>query len=139
MEKKQYETPYGVKDYTRDEEVFNNEIAPRMKELILTNKWETEGLDELKDKMNKQDTLMNELKEHCRKAKAMTGRVIKFLHADSYAVYLVTKVWETKCTLEWIDYSDGWTISDLGYKGSMDINFIHYEILREDKMDELFS
>jgi hypothetical protein len=133
------ETPYGVKDFTRDEEIFKNEIQPRINKLLKTNKWEANDFKEMKRKWDYQNKLINELKEHCRNAKAMTGRIIKFPKADSFAMYIVTKVWKTKCTLQWIDYMDGWTDNRIGYKGSIDIEYIHNEILGEDNLDKLFS
>ena len=105
---KQTTVPYAVRDYTRNEEIFNDEIAPRMKKLLNLNQWGNDDIELMKEKWERQNTLMDELKEQCKKARAMTGRIIKFQHADSHAFYLVTKVNKTKCTLEWIDYMDGW-------------------------------
>lgn len=130
---------YGEKDFTRDEEIFKKEIEPRMKELIELNAQEPDGWEEMRKLSKYQNQLMDELKQYARKANSMTGRIIKFPHADSYAFYLVVKVFKTKCRLQWIDYMDGWMDSRLGDKGSLDIDFVHSEIYKEDKLNELFS
>jgi hypothetical protein len=130
---------YGEKDFTRDEEIFKEEIEPRMKELIQLNDHKTNDFEKIREISQRQNKLMDQLKHYCRKANAMTGRIIKFPQADSYAFYLVVKVYKTKCRLQWINHMDGWIDSRLGEKGSLDIDFVHSEIYKEDRLNELFS
>lgn len=130
---------YGVRDFTRDEKIFKEEIEPRMRELLKLNDDPAKGWDNLTEKINKQNVLISELKEHARKACSMTGRMIKFQHADSYAMYLVTKVNKTTCRLEWIDYCDGWQDGRLGLSGSLPIKYVHDQICHEDNLDKIFG
>jgi hypothetical protein len=137
----QEETPYGMNDYTRDEIIFKEEIEPRMNKLLKLSK-ETpnkEGFDDSINHSRVMSAVMDELEEKCREANAMTGRIIRFQHADSYAFYLVTKVMKTRCKVQWIDYMDGWVDDRIGKKGSLDIDIVHGLILRDDQLKKLFS
>ena len=58
-------------------------------------------------KMKNQERLISELIPLCRAQNTLLGRTIKFPHADSYALYLVTKVNKNTVFLTWLDYCDG--------------------------------
>lgn len=132
---------YSQSDGKRDDVIFREEVYPRLQRLIRLNDWDTSsgGWDDLKEKMKQQDELMEELNEWSKKARCMSGRILRFQMADSHAVYVVTKVWKTKCTLQWIDYCDGWMDDRLGEKGSLDIDYVHSDICWQDQRDESWA
>ena len=140
MTQKAKTSRYSQGDHLRDDKIFREEVYPRIQELIRTNDWDT-GSDwkEFDRKMKRQDQLMDELKKHAYDARCLSGRIVRFQCADSHAVYVVTKVWKTKCTLQWIDYCDGWDDSRLGEKGSLDIEYVHGDVCRQDQMSLLFE
>lgn len=133
---------YGMKDFNRDEKIFQKEIEPRMKKLLAMNDFNLREAgfgNKWREHINLQDTLIRELEEYGYKARSMTGRCIKFPHADSFALYMVVKVNKTTCRLQWIDYCDGWQDERLGESGSLPLEFVHSKICGQDKLRELFG
>lgn len=140
--KKQTTSRYGINDFLRNETMFKQEVEPRMKELLALNRVDTTKMgfgEDWKKHMNLQNTLINELEEHAFNARSMTGRFIKFPHADSFALYLIVKVNKTTCRLQWIDYMDGWVDDRLGESGSLPIDYVHSDICGQDNMKKLFG
>lgn len=131
---------YGQNDFCADQTIINNEIKPLIAKLFQVEEDKSLGAWKgLQKQMKEQDQIMSELKSTAKRAGAMLGRVIKFPHADSHAVYIVTKVNKSTCRLKWLDYCDGWQDSRLGEEGSLNINYVCSEITREDRLDELFG
>ena len=141
METKTKTSRYGQKDFLRDEKMFNAEVLPRMERLIAScaDGGEVKGWDNFRKYMNEQSKLMLELTDHAYKAKSMTGRILKFPHADSYAYYMVFKVNKTTCRVKWLNHGDGWVDDRLGDMGSLPIGFVHDQICREDSLNTMFS
>ena len=135
-------SPYGVNDFTRDEAKFKSNVEPLMRELLSINvpvdfdNYDSKKADE---KYKRQTVLLEELEKHAFEAKSMTGRTVRFQMADSYAVYLVTKVNKTTCQLQCIFIGDEWEDDRLGEKGSLPIAYVHDDICRQDNMRRIFS
>ena len=135
---------YGVNDFTRNEKIFNEEVQPRMEELLKLNvpfDWNSKGdrSKEFDKRWDRQRLLIEELEKHAFEAKSMTGRIIRFQCADSYAMYLVIKVNKTTCRLQWLDVGDGWEDARLGDSGSISLNYVHDDICYQDRMKKAFS
>lgn len=133
---------YGTSDHTRDEAIFKAEVEPRMRKLLALNvpfNWDKHTGKEFDIRWRKQEDLIQEMEKHAFNANSMTGRTVKFPMADSYAVYLVTRVNKTTCQLQWLDVGDGWQDDRLGEKGSLPISYVHDHICGQDKMRELFG
>jgi len=81
------------------------EIRNKIIELLNLNNSD-ENLNEL---MDKQDTLMEELRELATQNNTLVGRILRFQVADSYAIYVITEVNGSTVETEWVDYCDGWT------------------------------
>jgi hypothetical protein len=140
--KTQKTSRYGTADFTRDEAMFKANVEPRMRELLSLNvpfNWDKHSSAEFDKRWKRQTELIEELEKHAFVAKSMTGRTVRFQMADSYAVYLVTRVNKTTCRLQWLDVGDGWEDARLGEQGSLPIAFVHEEICRHDRMREIFS
>ena len=138
----QTKSRYGIADFTRDEAKFKSNIEPRMRELLSLNvpfNWDKHSSAEFDKRWKKQEELIEELEKHAFEAKSMTGRTVRFPMADSYAVYLVTRVNKTTCQLQWLDVGDGWQDDRLGEKGSLPIAYVHDYICGRDRMRELFG
>lgn len=133
---------YGTSDYLRDEAIFEKEVKPRMEELLAMNRIDASKMgfgEEWRKHYKRQETLINELEEHAYNARSMTGRFIKFPHADSFALYMVQRVNKKSCRLVWIDWMDGWVDDRLGEAGSLPIDYVHGDICGQDRMKELFG
>ena len=89
--------------------------------------------------MKKQDELMSEINELARKNCTILGREIKFQMADSYAVYVVTKVNKNTAQVTWVNWCDGWVDDRLGRQGNLDINYVMQQVKREDALQQLFG
>jgi hypothetical protein len=119
-----------------------NEIKAKLEELFKVSSEEVDykkGWEESKKKMDKQDNLMNELKELAKTNKTLLGRVIRFPHADSYAVYVITKVNKKTVRINWVDYCDAWQDERCGIAANLDIRYATQKIKGEDCLDEMFS
>lgn len=75
-------------------------------------------------KMNKQDDLMEELETLARAQKTLLGRTQRFPMADSYALYLITKVNKKTVELTWLNWCDAWVDDRLGYKGTISREYV---------------
>jgi hypothetical protein len=89
--------------------------------------------------MKRQDELMSEINELARKNCTILGREIKFQMADSYAVYVITKVNKKSVQVSWINWCDGWVDDRLGRQGTLDINYAMQQVRREDALQQLFG
>jgi hypothetical protein len=74
--------------------------------------------------MKQQDALQIELIALARANRTLYGRMVRFPHADSYALYVVTKVNKKTVQLTWVDYCDGWVDDRLGTLGSISIQYV---------------
>ena len=115
------------------------EIQNKIQELLTISKEKTKGWEILKSKMNRQDDLMDELKALAKANKTLLGRIVKFPHADSYAVYVITKVNKKTVRLDWVDYCDGWQDDRCGIAASLDIRYATQKIQGEDRLEEMFT
>lgn len=115
------------------------EIKVKIEELQKVSSEETKGWEGIKDKMNRQDNLMNELKELAKTNKTLLGRIIRFPHADSYAVYVITKVNKKTVRIDWVDYCDAWQDERCGIAANLDIRYATQKVQGEDRLEEIFS
>lgn len=97
------------------------------------------GWDENLKKMKEQEALMNELEALAIAEKTVLGRTIRFPMADSYALYVVTKVNKTRVNIEWVDFCDGWVDQRCGKFCSIDRNYVEKDIKGQDALAELFG
>jgi hypothetical protein len=81
--------------------------------------------------MKRQNKLINELEELAIKYKTILGRTVRFQMADSYAVYLITKVNKKSARLTWINYCDGWQNERIGSEGNVDIDFVSKKYINQ--------
>ena len=117
-------------------------IQNKIKELLAVLAFEadyTRGFDSLGEKMKKQEVLMEELVELAKAQKTLLGRTIKFPHADSHALYLITKVNKKTVQLDWIDWCDAWVDDRCGKRCSLDLNYATRDVRGQDAMAELFG
>jgi hypothetical protein len=99
----------------------------------------SKGFDLVRDKMNRQEAIMDDMKELARKLNTLKGRMIKFPCADSYSLYVITKVNKRTVRIKWVDFCDGWVDSRCGHEAVLDIEYATKEVQGEDFMEELFS
>ena len=99
---------------------------------------EVKGFPELHAKMKEQDKLMDDIRELAKKEKTLLGRVIKFPRADSYAIYIITKINKKTVGLTWVDYCDSWKING-AVTALYDIDMATTTIRGEDKLLQLFG
>jgi len=76
------------------------------------------------DKMERQNKLMEELGALARANKTYLGRTYRFPMADSYALYLVTKINKTTAQLTWLDWCDAWQDDRIGAQGNLPLSYI---------------
>ena len=86
-------------------------------------------------KYKRQNDLIAELIPMARQHKTLLGRTVRFPMADSYALYLVTKVNPKTVELTWLNWCDAWVDDRLGYKGSIDKAYVQ----RQKDFDDLWS
>ena len=86
-------------------------------------------------KYKRQNDLIAELIPMARQYKTLLGRTVRFPMADSYALYLVTKVNPKTVELTWLNWCDAWVDDRLGYKGSIDRAYVQ----RQKDFDDLWS
>jgi hypothetical protein len=119
-----------------------NEIKTKLEELFKVSSEEVDykkGWDESKKKMDRQDAILNELKVLAKTNKTLLGRTIRFPHADSYALYVITKVNKKTVQIDWIDYCDAWIDDRCGKCARLDIRYATQKIKGEDTLDEIFT
>jgi len=88
-------------------------------------------------KLNRQDDLIAELIPLCRKEKTLLGRTVRFPMADSYALYLVTKVNAKTVQLTWLDYCDAWQDDRLGAQGTLSREYVQRQKDFDDKWSDM--
>ena len=86
-------------------------------------------------KYKRQNDLIAELIPMARQHKTLLGRTVRFPMADSYALYLVTKVNPKTVELTWLNWCDAWVDDRLGYKGTIDRAYVQ----RQKDFDDLWS
>jgi hypothetical protein len=87
--------------------------------------------------MKTQENLMDELKVLAKANNTLLGRTLQFPMADSYALYVVTKVSKTTATLTWVKYCDAWQDDRLGNGGSLPLNYAEQQVYGRDRLEEL--
>ena len=90
-------------------------------------------------RMKRQEELIDELRQLAIENNTLIGRQVKFQMADSYAVYVVTKVFKNQVQVTWIDWCDGWVDDRLGYQGNLPLDYVQQVVQGEDKLRVLFS
>jgi hypothetical protein len=88
-------------------------------------------------KYKRQNELIEELIVMARHHKTLLGRTVRFPMADSYALYLVTKVNAKTVELTWLNYSDAWVDDRLGYKGNIDREYVQRQKNFDDKWSDM--
>lgn len=105
-------------------------IIVKLNELLKMNTIEPEYTFGLKSEnsldriMKRQEALIAELIPLCRAQKTLLGRTVRFPMADSYALYVVTKVNARTVQLTWIRYCDAWVDDRLGYQGNISREYV---------------
>jgi len=103
------------------------EIKKKIQELLdVSNTEPKEGKDywdKLEAKMKHQDVLIAELLVLARANKTLLGRTHRFGMADSYALYLITKVNAKTVQLTWLDYCDAWVDDRVGKQGNVALTY----------------
>lgn len=97
------------------------------------------GFESIINKIKQQDVMLDELENDAIKNNTLLGRTINFPMADSYAVYIITKINKNTVTLTWVDYADGWVDDRLGYEGNVSIEYATTKIKQKDALNKLFS
>lgn len=87
--------------------------------------------------MKRQNKLMDEIKTIARAHQTLLGRTVRFPMADSYAVYVVTKVNKTSVHLTWLKYCDAWVDDRLGYQGSISKDYVQKQCDFDDAWSKL--
>jgi len=90
-------------------------------------------------KMKRQHELMDELDVIAKANKTILGRTIRFPMADSYALYLVTKVHATTVQINWLNYCDGHVDDRAGYATKLSRKYVEQSVFGRDRIDELFK
>jgi len=97
------------------------------------------GLPSFLEKMKLQDKLMSEMETLAKQEKTLLGRIIRFPMADSYAVYVITKVNKRTVRILWLDYCDGWIDPRCGKEANLNLEFATSTVNGRDALDKLFS
>lgn len=117
-------------------------ITKKINELLDINKIEpTYNFDltnenNITNIMNRQKALIAEIKELARTQNTIFGRTVEIPIADSYALYLVTKIKKTTVQLSWIRYGDAWVDYRLGYQGDINKTYVQEYINTHDQLVE---
>ena len=85
---------------------------------------EVNAPDGIVGKMRRQDALQTELIALARANNTLLGRMVRFPHADSYALYVVTKINKKTVQITWVDYCDAWVDDRAGYLASISIVYV---------------
>ena len=103
------------------------EIKKKIQELLDFSNTEPEKgkdyWDKLNAKMKHQDVLIAELLTLARANKTLLGRTIRFRMADSYALYVITKLNAKTVQLTWLDYCDAWVDDRVGKQGNVALSY----------------
>jgi len=95
--------------------------------------------DKFDAKMKRQEELMDELNEMAKAKGTILGRTLQFPMADSYALYLITKVSKTQVVVHWLDWCDAWQDDRLGKCGVLPYDYAFEKVRGRDALNELFS
>lgn len=122
-------------------------IERKIKELLALNNIEpiyefterNENPNSLMAIMAYQERLIDELSVLAQKNCTVLGREIKFQMADSYAIYVVTKVGEKHCEVTWVRWCDAWQDDRLGSQGVLETAYVMQKVRQEDALKKLFS
>lgn len=119
------------------------EIKNKIKELLQLNSLQRESHKAYREfiirKMKRQEALFNELKVLAKKNHTILGRIVKFPQADSYAVYVITKVNKHTVRLELVNFCDGLVDDRCGETCNANIDYINNLIRGYDILDNIFS
>jgi hypothetical protein len=111
-------------------------IKAKIQELVLMNKIEpvykygSNDSNTLENIMKRQEKLIQELRVLACAQKTLLGHVVRFPQADSYSLYVVTKVNKATVQLTWIRYCDAWIDDRLEYQGSISRDYVEKYTLR---------
>ena len=116
------------------------EIVNKINELLALNDSDPKGFgDGWREHMNKQEALMQELVALARAKGTLFGRIIRIPHADSNAVYVITKLNTRTVQLTWIKFCDAWVDSRVGYQGSYPINLAQQQTNFDDRWEKMVA
>ncbi len=113
------------------------EIKNKIKELLSFNS-DKRGMNVM-EQIDFHNSIFNELEELAKKHDTILGRTIRFQMADSYAVYLITKVNKNTVKVHWIDYADGWMDHRLKEQGLLDMEYVLSDIKAQDMLNKFFN
>jgi hypothetical protein len=118
-----------------------SDIVVKVNELLEVSKPDLIGdkdfLKKFDAKYKRQNELIEELIPMARKFNTLLGRTVRFPMADSYALYLVTKVNTKTVELTWLDYMDAWVDDRIGYKGNIDRWYVQRQKDFDDKWSDM--
>jgi hypothetical protein len=86
--------------------------------------------------MKTQETLMEELKTLAKTNNTLLGRTIQFPMADSYALYVVTKVGARTVEITWVKYCDGHQDDRAGYCSNLNRTYAEQQVFGKDRFEE---
>lgn len=113
-----------------------SDIIIKMNELLKVSKVNLIGEKDFGKKFdikyNRQNELLEELLMLARAQKTLLGRTLRFPMADSYALYLITKVNKRTVQLTWLDWCDGWQDDRIGYRGNISLGYARKQINFDD-------
>lgn len=89
--------------------------------------------------MKAQEDLMDELAVLAKAKNTLLGRTMRFPMADSYALYVVTKVNKNSAQVTWLRWCDAWQDDRLGYRGSLPLSYVSQHIRGRDALDAMFA
>lgn len=115
------------------------EIYRKIRLLLLENNVETKGWENMLAKIERQDAMIDELEKMAKPEKTLLGRIVKFPMADSYAMYVITKVNAKTVRITWLDYSDAWVDDRVGKEANLDRTYAEQQVFGQDRLFELFS
>jgi len=122
-----------------------SDLIVKLNELVAINKIEPEykfgsnDPNSLDNIMKRQENLIDELKTLAKQHNTILGRTIKFPMADSYALYVITKVNKNTVQVTWLKYCDAWVDDRLGYRGSLSFDYASRDVRGQDALEEMFS
>ena len=97
------------------------------------------SFSELREKMAVQDNLMKQMETLAKEEKTLRGRIIRFPMADSYAVYVITKVNKKTVHISWIDYCDGWVDDRCGKECKINLDYAQKTIYGRDEFEKSWA
>ena len=81
-------------------------LKQKLDQLLVVSEQEThwgkpDGMKQWEKKKEQQETLFDELRELAIANDTLLGRIVKFQTADSYAVYVVTRLYKNQVQVTW--------------------------------------